>query len=287
MNDAFKMVCRYVASRFDRFAQCPYLLGSCNICGNDVAFFTESVQMYRELLKCSECGATSRYRAIAKGVLRAIYELVGVRASSVAELAKLKSARQLTVYDTQPPFYFDNLAYPLPDMLKAVPWIDVQCSSLDPYRPLGERLGPMTTNQNLEGLTFADRSFDILITSDVMEHVRLAERAHAEISRVVKPGGVYVFTVPTIRARYETEIRVEIVDPEDPNKDIIHQLEYHGDHNNPEGRALTYRSYGSCLDDELKALGFEVHFEMNNLPEAGIMQTELFYCRRRLGPARP
>ena len=281
MNDAFKSVCQYVASRFDRFAQYPYLLGSCNICGNDVAFFTESKEMYRESLRCSECCATSRYRAVAKGVLRAIYELTGVKASSAAGLSRYKLAKPLAIYDTQPPFYFDNLAYPLPDVLNAVPWLAVQCSSFDPRRQPGERLGPITTNQNLERLTFPDHSFDILITSDVMEHVRLAERAHAEIYRVLKPGGVYVFTVPTIRARYESEIRVEIVDPDDPEKDIIHQLEYHGDHNNPEGRTLTYRSYGSCLDDELQGLGFEVQFEMFNIPESGIMQTELFYCRRR------
>jgi len=118
---------------------------------------------------------------------------------------------------------------------------------------IGTRFDRSTTNQNLECLTFPDASFDVVITTDVMEHVRLADRAHKEIRRVLKSAGdgIYLFTVPIIRTRYESEIRVEIVDPDDPAKDIIHQLEYHGDKNSAEGRALTYRSYGSGLDDEL------------------------------------
>src|SRR5437016_14407750 len=58
------------------------------------------------------------------------------------------------------------------------------------------KLGSHTTNKNIEQLTFPDNSFDIVITSDVMEHVRLDERAHQEIQRVLKPGGIYLFTVP-------------------------------------------------------------------------------------------
>ena len=281
MKEAFQTVQKYIATKFNRFAQYPYLLGHCNVCGNDVAFFTESKAMYRELLKCSECCATCRYRTIAKGFLRAVDELAGIKADSIAELNKFSPEKCLNVYDTQPAFYFDNLAYPLPDMLNRVSWIKVECSRFDPTVALGTRFDISTTNQNLECLTFPDASFDVVITSDVIEHVRLADRAHKEIRRVLKSGGdgIYLFTVPIIRTRYESEIRVEIVDPEDPAKDIIHQLEYHGDENSAEGRALTYRSYGSGIDDELKELGFDVSYEAYTIPELGLMQTDLFYCR--------
>ena len=80
------------------------------------------------------------------------------------------------------------------------------------------------TNQNLECLTFADESLDIVITSDVMEHVRLDDRAHKEIHRVLKPGGIYIFTVPHDRSLEQTMIRVQVNDPDDAKKDV-HLLE--------------------------------------------------------------
>lgn len=45
-------------------------------------------------------------------------------------------------------------------------------------------------------LPFADASFDVVLCSEVLEHVDDAGRAVAEISRVLAPGGLLVVTVP-------------------------------------------------------------------------------------------
>ncbi len=47
-------------------------------------------------------------------------------------------------------------------------------------------------------LPFKDNSFDRIICSEVMEHVRDDERACAELSRVLKKSGRIAITVPTI-----------------------------------------------------------------------------------------
>jgi len=123
-------------------------------------------------------------------------------------------------------------------------------------------------------------SFDLVITSDVMEHVRLDNEAHQEIRRVLKPGGVYLFTVPHFRHERNTMVRVEIVDPADPTKDqFVMEKEYHGDANSEDRRALSYRAYGTDLDDLLNELGFTVDYCIEDFPEIGIMNTELFFCR--------
>jgi len=128
-------------------------------------------------------------------------------------------------------------------------------------------------------LPFADASFDVVVTSDVMEHVRLDDLAHREIRRVLKPGGFYVFTVPHFRDR-ETLVRVRIVDPDDPAKDVdVLPREYHGDANSEDGRALAYRGFGTDLDDTLRSLGFDVAYTKEDFPELGILNTELFLCR--------
>ena len=49
--------------------------------------------------------------------------------------------------------------------------------------------------------------------------------------------------------------------------------------------ALSYRSFGTDIDEDLNALGFDVEYTKRDMPELGIMNTELFYCRRRAGAA--
>jgi SAM-dependent methyltransferase len=171
-------------------------------------------------------------------------------------------------------------AYPIPDLLSKCKWIKVQKSIYRPKEPWGMELAPHVTNQNLEELTFPDNTFDIVITSDVMEHVRLDDRAHQEIRRVLIPGGIYIFTVPHSRSRHETLVRVTVTDPSDLAKDqFLTEKEYHGDANSEVDRALSYRTYGTDLDEALQRLGFAVDYSCQDLPELGIMATELFYCR--------
>ena len=269
------------------FADHPFsIAGRCNVCGADTTFLCADKVLYRETLTCGVCLATSRYRSMARGVLQAIRELTGIEAASLAELQRKKSPVTLRVYDTQVPFRVTTCAYPLPERLAALPWIDLEISLYKPGQTPGARLDARTSIQNLEALTFPDASFDIVLTSDVMEHVRLHDRAHAEIARVVKPGGVYMFTVPHYRHQRETYYRVQIVNPDDPSTDLyLCEKEYHGDQNAEDGMALSYRSYGTDIDEVLNALGFDVEYTKRDLPELGIMNTELFYCRKRAGAA--
>jgi GT2 family glycosyltransferase/SAM-dependent methyltransferase/glycosyltransferase involved in cell wall biosynthesis len=262
------------------FSGHKYITGHCVVCGKDGRFFYRDIALWRESLNCQHCRSTSRYRSIARGVLRAVNELTGVDASSLATLP-CTSSKRLSVYDTQPPFYYETCAYPLPDMLNACGWIDVKLSQYKPKRKLGEVLTKGVINQNLECLTFGDASLDIVITSDVMEHVRLDDRAHHEIYRVLKPGGIYLFTVPHNRAWEKTLTRVQVIDPDDRSKDVyLLEPEYHGDANSDEGAgALAYRTYGRDLDAVLTGVGFEVGYERIDDQAIAVMNTELFYCK--------
>ncbi|MEP6993690.1 MAG: polysaccharide pyruvyl transferase family protein [Acidobacteriota bacterium] len=256
--------------------------GFCNICGLATEFLGGDPALDREALNCAHCLATSRYRSIARGLLEAFRRLAGVHARSLAELSGTVTGRRIAVYDTQTPFSTGASAYPIPDLLANCPWIDLQVSTYRPAEELGRSLGARTTNQNLERLTFPDASFDVVVTSDVMEHVRLAEAAHREIRRILRPAGVYLFTVPHFR-HCATVTRVEIVDPADPSRDRhLMEPEYHGNANAEDGRALAYRAYGIDLDETLRGLGFSVEYTKQDFPENGIRNTELFFCR--LGP---
>ena len=52
------------------------------------------------------------------------------------------------------------------------------------------------SNQDMSNLTFEDESFDLVLHSEVLEHVPDFRRAHSESIRVLKSGGELIFTVP-------------------------------------------------------------------------------------------
>jgi len=47
------------------------------------------------------------------------------------------------------------------------------------------------------GLPFGDDTFDVIVCSEVMEHIPDDSAAAAELARVLKPGGLLAVTVPT------------------------------------------------------------------------------------------
>jgi hypothetical protein len=264
------------------FSDWKYVAGHCNICGKSARFFYQEQSLYREQLSCEHCRSTSRYRSIARGLLEAIRETAGIEAQSLAELPTSHTGRRIRIYDTQPPFRYDPCAYPIPEYLGRCEWIDLHLSSYTSDLPLGSEKKPGVTNQDLERLTFADDYFDIVITSDVMEHVRLDARAHAEIARVLRPGGVYFFTVPHNWEWSQNLIRVRVDDEERPETDVfVLEPEYHGDANADDGAGvLSYRAYGQELERQLRRIGLNLRYEKVDLPALAIMNTELFYCKK-------
>jgi len=143
---------------------------------------------------------------------------------------------------------------------------------LDP----GTEISPRTSCQNIEALTYADNSFDFVITEDVFEHVRHPEKGFREIYRVLRPGGYHVFTVPFHFDR-PTLVRVDTSGDED-----VHLLppEYHGD---PlRGTILAYRTFGIGLFEQLNDIGFETRVDFSSFADrnCGIFNSSVFVSRR-------
>jgi len=57
---------------------------------------------------------------------------------------------------------------------------------------------PFTRCNVDEGLPYPDASFDALVAIEVMEHTRSSYRVLGEIARVLRPGGVLIFSVPNV-----------------------------------------------------------------------------------------
>jgi SAM-dependent methyltransferase len=110
--------------------------------------------------------------------------------------------------------------------------------------------------QDATRLTYPDCSFDLCTSTEVFEHVADDQAAFGEMHRVLRPGGMLMFTVPignhptTTRARLESGRLVHIEPPE-----------YHSDRLRGAGKVFCYRNYGTDLDTILLARGFS-HAEL-------------------------
>lgn len=107
--------------------------------------------------------------------------------------------------------------------------------------------------QDVRRLTYADSSFDVCTSTEVFEHVPDDIKGFAEIERVLKPGGKFVFTVP-LGAANETVERAQL----DANGELERLLpdEYHGDPVRGGGPVLAFRNYGRDIVTRLKQSGF-------------------------------
>lgn len=236
--------------------------GTCNVCGFTVSFEITS-DNFRESLNCPKCGSSSRNRCLAEGLLRMV---INSHAESIRELAK--QDLDIHILDT------DNFGA-MSKFLKGRKFYST--SMYFPNQKNGKKLGRGVWNVDLMKMPFDDATFDAIITSDVMEHVRRDVPAHKEIFRCLKPGGSYVFTVPYVPTWEKNQIRVDSTGDTDV---FLMEKEYHSDPLGAEG-ILVYRIYGRELYYDLKSIGFStVKFESLRKPENGILLDGLWICTK-------
>jgi SAM-dependent methyltransferase len=102
--------------------------------------------------------------------------------------------------------------------------------------------------QDITRLTYPDGSLDLIVSSDVLEHVPDVSAAFRESARVLRPGGAHVFTVPPC----ETTVRRAAIE----NGQIVHLAtpEYHLDPLDAAG-VLAFWSFGADLPERFATQG--------------------------------
>ena len=266
---------RFSQENWQRFRTYRHIRFRCNVCeASGTPFFDfpdlevrrlHRIGELRETLQCRSCRSTMRHRTLAAAMLRSLSQRLARPLASVRE-ALAADWGDLRILDS------DALS-PIAALLK--PKLNYQVSSFVPGRPFGVELAPRHWNVNLEKISFADASFDLVLTSDVMEHVRDSDAAHAEIHRILKPGGHYIFTVPYDPA---CATHIPLVDTSGSEDRFIVPPQYHGDPLS--GGIIAYRVFGRGLLDDLAALGFEVEFLELDDRDALIVRGDVFDAKK-------
>jgi SAM-dependent methyltransferase len=198
--------------------------GHCPICASEVRFRARAA-WFRDHLFCSDCGSIPRERGLALVLER-----------------RFPGWRGLAIHESSPADrgISKKLAREAPGYVS---------SQFFPGEPLGATVRGFR-NENLEALTFADASFDLTITLDVMEHVNQPDQVLREVARTLKPGGAYIFTVPTYKGKLVSERRAHY--RADGGVDHLVEPEYHGNPVSDAGSLVTFH-YGHDFAEMIAA----------------------------------
>jgi SAM-dependent methyltransferase len=105
--------------------------------------------------------------------------------------------------------------------------------------------------EDIQALSWEDQSFDLVLTSETLEHVPDPGRALAETYRVLRPGGRHVFTVPVEASLAASRSRSGL------------PAEHHGRGGGPftlvtrRADLLVHTDFGRDLPDVVRAAGFD------------------------------
>lgn len=215
----------------------------CCFCGQ-FQEFVRAHRLIRETYRCAGCHALLREREQARALLDG-FESLGAR--SLAELVEHTDFRRLRIYEPGTIGGFRRFLKGLPYYQQSIYYPEAERGKATAELPHGD----------LEALGFADASFDLVITSDILEHVRRPRAALAEIARILRPGGWHVFTVPLQHpAAQRTVARVDTSTDEDR---MLLPAAYHGDGRG--GRSLVYNDFGLDIVELLNGCGFSSHLK--------------------------
>ena len=224
--------------------------GRCSVCGAETRFVRNSWVLPRELASvapagfadresqfCGSCGSSLRVRILADVLL----EHYAGEARSIAGLVEEESFRLLDIAELNSIGRMHPLLAPLPRLMHSE-----------------------YPEQDIQALTYPDASFDLVLTSETLEHIPDFRQALTETRRVLRPGGRHIFTVP-LDPRLERTRSREGMTPM-----------HHGRGGGPfalvtrRNDMLAYTDFGLDVPDLLREAGFEAEVHGHGL--------ETVYC---------
>jgi len=209
----------------------------------------------KESMICPWCGSKLRGRRLAAVFLRC----VGSRANSIEAYRNGEDAGLKTVLILN---RVDGLSQKLAG-LEGV----VQSEFIGGAAPgevvAGER------HEDAQALTFADRSFDVVISSETLEHIPNLDKALDEIARVLRPGGVHVFTIPLKPGTARTEPRIRL----DENGCMVDYMQPRLHHPGGSWGWPVVTEFGDDLPQYLAERGWAVEVETGELEDNDINRT--------------
>jgi SAM-dependent methyltransferase len=217
----------------------------------------------KESLACASCGAKLRARRIAETILD-LYATDGP-SSSLAAWSERRGSRTLRIAEI-------NRIDGLHEAIGSMP--NLRLSEFREGIPSGT-VAQGVQAEDLTRLSYADRSFDLVLTSETLEHVPDLGEALREIARILVHGGRHIFTVPQLPGVDKTHARSVI----EADGSVTH-LEGRICHPGGDEGYPVFTEIGADFPEILEAQGFEV--EIRYGPTSLDDVAQVYVCRKPL-----
>lgn len=199
----------------------------------------------REGKKCLVCSSSRRNRHMASAIIREIRRRTGAEGRSLSEITRDPRAATIDIAEINScglmSRYLDRL----------------------PRRRLSEygSKDPSIPHEDVQRLTYADASFDLVLTSDTLEHVPDFDLALRETLRVLRPGGTHIMTVPVVRdgrptrsrARLKSDGSLEHLLPPSFHSDSVHRdrMDF-----------LVFSEFGDDIVERIRIAGYQLELDV-------------------------
>lgn len=195
----------------------------CPLCGPSILVRLDSGEL---AVRCLRCGATPIAMSIASALMEQVPDLRTKRVYELSARGPFHRFLQRAAREVVTSHYVEGA-------------------------PAGSVVGGARV-EDVQHLTFSNDSFDVCTATEVFEHVPDDRLAFAEVLRVLRPGGVFLFTVPLDVDSFTRE-RARIV-----GGSILHLAppEYHRDPASQSSPVLSFRDYGHDITARLCGAGF-------------------------------
>ena len=223
--------------------------GICAVCGHQSYFRNDkSIASVRENYRCGSCMASFRYREQASLIVKYYSR---EESKHLSELSKEEEFRSLRIYEPGMIGPFRKIFRKFPNYYTSYFWTDI---------PQGKSFRGVQC-EDLTKLTYLDDYFDLVLSSDIFEHVRKPFDGFKEIDRVLKPGGSHIFSIPVTQPiRAKTTFRVDTSGAEDV---FVMPAHYHSAPGG--GTSLVYTDFGADIVDITENHGIELRMEAPSL----------------------
>lgn len=218
----------------------------CPICNNVSYIRNLNKENLRESCICKGCSSTNRQRQMYFAFQQ--------------HIKNLKSVKKIVIYNTES-------SGPVHNKIK-----DNKHYIFSEYFGEKYKSGQKIKNirhEDLMNLSFDNDSIDIILSSDVFEHISEPYKAHKEIYRVLKKRGCHIFTVPFMQNDYLDQKRAKI----NKKGNLVHLLPpiYHLDGIRPDEGALVFNLFSIEMLVKLREIGFNTEMYFLHKPEYGII----------------
>jgi len=200
----------------------------------------------REGLICTGCGSARRSIILAGGILEFARESLGIQLPTFKQFVAEEKFQNLKVAEL-------NSLGALHGYLKISPNLY--------YSEYGSK-NPNIRSEDLMNLSYGENTFDLVLHSETLEHVPDFQKAWMEIFRVLKPGGVCIFTIPIVSDGRNSRTRARLC-----NGSIAHDLpaSFHGLAGEEKPDYLVFHEFGEDCLNEIQGCGFKTRVIKDNI----------------------